>query len=253
MSIFAGGIKSCRTRSFWVFAMLIGLSLILAACGDELTEEEAQSLAGSGRLASPNPANTTVLILTDEATAIANASAFLSPFDFPVVDSMDTSVVTPTLGDLLNYDAVLFSSLAGETDRIATGDAVADYIDAGGGVVITTPSHLLAGGAWGRIYSSGQSPFKFDASGNVGPDTLNTVYQPGHYIMTNVTAVSASARDDPTLAVGGTLLADWTDGTLTVAINSAGTVAGITIYLPGSNGDNYDQLFANAPVYTAAQ
>ena len=212
MSIFAGGIKSCRTRSFLVVAMLVGLSLSLAVCSDEMTDEEAQSLAGRGRLASPHPANTTVLILTDEATAIANASAFLSPFDFPVVDSMDTSVVTPTLGDLLTYDAVLFSSLAGETDRIATGDAVADYLDAGGGVVITTPSHLLAGGAWGRIYSSGQSPFKFDASGHVGPDTLNPVSTPGHYLLHHVTAVSRPARADTPLAAGATCPADWTAG-----------------------------------------
>ena len=108
-----------------------------------------------------------------------------------------------------------------------------------------------------ETYSSADTPplgagsFIFDATDDVGSDTLNTVYQPGHYIMTNVTAVSALARDNPTLAVGGTLLADWTDGNLMVAINSAGTVAGITIYLPGSNGDNYDQLFANALAYVA--
>ena len=168
MRIFIGGMNSGMISKYWFLPLLIASFFLLAACGDELSESEARALTGGGG-GSSNPANTTVLVLSDDATAISNASAFLSPFGFPVVDSMNTSAVIPTLGDLLNYDAVLFSSNQGELNGIATGDAVADYIDAGGGVVITTPSHGPIFGAAGRITTSGQSPFNTKLGFNSPP------------------------------------------------------------------------------------
>ena len=257
MRIFIGGMNSGRTRKFCLLPLLIASLLLLAACGEELSEEEARALTGGGG-GSSNPANTTVLVLSDDATAISNASAFLPPFGFPVVDTYDTTGGTPALAFIQNYDAVLFSETNGSFDPVATGDLVADYIDAGGGVVIATASHGDQGGgagfgAQGRITTSGQSPFNFDATNNIGGSTLGTVYQPGHYIMTNVTAVSTSDRENPTLAAGGTLLADWVDGQPMVAVNGSGSVVGITIWLEGINGDNYDQLIANALAYTAAR
>ena len=235
--------KTGRNRLLPIL-LLLAASLILSACEEDLTAEQALALA-------PNPANTSVLVLIDSAAGRTAAAGFLPAFGFPVVDTWDTSTATPTVLDLLNYDAVLFSSNTFELAPIAVGDAVADYIDAGGGVVTTTPSHGPAFGAAGRITTSGQSPFNFDATADVGASTLGAVLLPGHFIMTNVLTVSASGRDDPTLAPGGILIADWADGFPMAAVNTSGTVAGITLWLDTLNGGNFDQLIANALAFTA--
>lgn len=73
---------------------------------------------------------------------------------FDSVDLIDTVVATPTLAELLAYDAVLSWTNVAPADNETWGEVMADYVDAGGGVVTalfantsTDPSRSL-GGRW---------------------------------------------------------------------------------------------------------
>ena len=87
--------------------------------------------------------------------------------DFATVDTFDGGLGTPTLDKLLGYSACFvwiaaYSGFSGYTqwsDRNGLGDVLADYVDAGGGVVTanycwyytygTIGGRFLSGGYWG--------------------------------------------------------------------------------------------------------
>ena len=52
------------------------------------------------------------------------------------IDHLDVSGATPVLADLTSYDAILFYSNAVPSDAIALGNVLADYVDAGGRLLI---------------------------------------------------------------------------------------------------------------------
>src|SRR5690606_25899803 len=58
---------------------------------------------------------------------------------FESVDILDVAVhaaYTPTLGELMQYDAILTFSNGTYADATTLGNNLADYVDAGGGVVV---------------------------------------------------------------------------------------------------------------------
>ncbi len=70
---------------------------------------------------------------------------------FTQVGVHDVRSYTPTLAELQQYSAVLVFSNYTFSDNVALGDVLADYADAGGGVVVATfafnISSLVAGGS----------------------------------------------------------------------------------------------------------
>lgn len=60
----------------------------------------------------------------------------LAALTFSDVDYMDGTVVTPTLAELLDYDMVITYADTAYADKYAMGDVLADYVDAGGRVII---------------------------------------------------------------------------------------------------------------------
>lgn len=69
---------------------------------------------------------------TDPQAKIA-ATGLFSAVD---VISVTSPNPTPTLAELLQYDAIIVWSNNAFTDRVAMGNVLADYVDAGGGVVL---------------------------------------------------------------------------------------------------------------------
>ena len=152
------------------------------------------------------------------------------------VDLFDAGNNTPTLSQLQQYDVVFCFAGGWWSDAVAMGNALADYEDAGGVVVVGTyawdnngPQNLQ-----GRWMTGGYTPYN---STDQQLSTYNTanITDPSHPLMRGVTGLSAAYRNDLTLTSGATAVATWTDGPPAVAfkINNGRTAVGINTYLGG--------------------
>jgi hypothetical protein len=214
---------------------------------------------------SPSGSFIDVLLLTPDWSAggdISLITATLQAYIDLHLAVWDASTGNPTLGDLLPYDVVIVGndykwSSAGMTAS-SVGDALADYLDTGGGVIDTLFVHDWYG--WelsGRYISEGYSPFTASSVDYTGiPYTLGTVYQASHPVMQGVAAIT----DDPIagighqnvgLAAGALRLADWNDGQVYIAVKE--NVVGINqLWFHGSNwSGDVPTLMHNAIRYLA--
>ncbi len=177
---------------------------------------------------------------------------------FSAVDLYDITITTPTLIELQSYDAVLFYSSVG-WDGVAVGDVLADYMDTGGGVVLSTFAYNDDGlGVAGRIESDGYLAFTRAGQDSGTPLTL-VADLPDHQILTNVSSFDGgtnSFHETFALTAGATLVAHWDNGYPLVATNeaAAGRIVGLNFFPPSSDvrGDFWDAstdgdwLMANA-------
>ena len=198
-------------------------------------------------------------------------SKLVSTGDFGSVSTINVSIITPTAAELASFDAVLVWSDWDYANYAALGDALADYADAGGGVVCA----VFEVGA-GRLYYRGQVlggrweddgyPLMDRLAGAIsGSASLGTVHDPGHPIMRGVETFnggSLSYRPSSTaLNPEATVIAEWSDGNPLVA---AGTVNGASIvdlgFFPLSDdiastlwdtSTDGAQLMANSLMWTA--
>ena len=162
----------------------------------------------------------------------------------------------PTVDFLLTYDVVIAWSNHAYLDRVAMGDTLADYVDAGGRLIMCCSSWNLPGNPWGiegRILSPGYSPYQGGISnGLFFPITLG-VYQAGHPIMDGVSNLSEMLREEVTFVSGAELVASWADGFPAVAVN--GCIVGMNMFI-GGDGDKVagdaPTLFHNAILYLMA-
>ncbi|MCB9914794.1 MAG: hypothetical protein H6828_06540 [Planctomycetes bacterium] len=185
--------------------------------------------------------------------------------DFLTVDVINAATSTPTLLDLQAYQAVIVWSNVNFADNVALGDVLADYVDAGGGVVIstfanssTTATRVL-GGRWTLGYEC-----VVPGSGNqTGNATLGTVLQPSHPVMAGITNFDGGTQSyrpiSTVLTSGSTAIAQWSDGRVLVA---EGPVAGridLCFYPPSSDcssgfwnsSSQGAELMRNALLYVA--
>lgn len=135
----------------------------------------------------------------------------------PVVDSAAATTAgthdgrIPTLAELMGYDAV-FVWGSGAWDGAAFGNVLADYVDAGGGVVIAVFAQRPGPqtGIDGRMLSAGYLPY-VPSGYNFAPLTMGTVAVPGDPIMQGVSSFSGSniAYHDGPIASGARLIASW--------------------------------------------
>jgi hypothetical protein len=166
----------------------------------------------------------------------------------------------PTLAQLQQYKAVLVYNDAYFNDNAALGNVLADYMDAGGGVVLSTFSFTSGNppGMAGRISSAGYLPFTFGLD-HLG-DSLTLVPDlPANPILAGVTTFSggtSSLHNTITPTLGATLVAHWSDGDPLVATKkpTTGNIVGLNFYPPSSDASagfwdattNGARLMANA-------
>jgi len=220
-----------------------------------LSESEARALAGEGTAAPVTPETTSVLVVGPSVTEMSHVQSFLTPFGFQAVDTFDHSTGTPTLTQVQAYDAVVVFTSLGPNDPVLLGDVLADFLDGGGGLVTGSYVHSGSGiDVQGRFQTGGFSPFNFNDTNPNSITSLGTVYLPDHPIMANIATLTTTSNTDPTLAPGGTPLADWATGITAVAVNTPGTVASITQYVGNATFYSGDipQLFTNAILFTVS-
>ncbi|MBL0927026.1 MAG: hypothetical protein IBJ11_05150 [Phycisphaerales bacterium] len=147
---------------------------------------------------------------------------------FSAVDLISTFSGTPTPAQLRPLNAVLLSSEYPYPDPATLGNRLADYVDTGGGVVVsmvanaTDPSFP---GTWpqGRWIPDYQV---IPTAGNGGfLDTgasLGSIFQPGHPIMLGVVKLSAKNAYRPPISTltFATRLANWNDGITLAAVST---------------------------------
>ena len=151
---------------------------------------------------------------------------------FAAVDIIDVSpfaAMTPTLAELQQYDAVLTYSNGNYHDAAALGDVLADFVDSGGGVVVTMQA--LASPTAGR-YLAGRwlEPSSYEIVQTRQGSTfsaqmpMGTILVPDHPILEGVGSFNGggtSLRPTTTnMAPHGQQIALWQDGKILVATST---------------------------------
>ncbi|TVS09380.1 MAG: PEP-CTERM sorting domain-containing protein [Phycisphaerales bacterium] len=222
-------------------------------------------------MTSPADATNVRVLLTGAAGTgqFADTQAnLLATNRFAVVDIHDASTAgtTPTLALLQQYDAVMVWSNQTYASDFDLGNVLADYVDAGGGVVtavFTTSTTTVGRSLLGR-WDSEQYWIIEPRSGNTSSSaSLGTILEPTHPTAENVFSLSASSAFRPNtfnLGPGGRMIATWNDGRplITVSDTRPGRVD-LGMYPPSSNfsaswwqvGTDGAVIMANALEYAA--
>ena len=216
-------------------------------------------MANSLRYAAETPAPggpTVVLVAADDDAALEGVRCRLQNEGlFTRVDTISAaSSATPTVASLLQYDAVLTWSDSPYGDSTSLGNALADYIDQGGGVVQAAFISFPAAGSNldGRWRDGGYRPFSGAAAASAA--ALTPIYDvPGHVVLSGVPAFTGGAGNyhhTPTVPDAFTArIASWSDAEPLVAVTTDGRkrVVGLNLFPPAGN----TRLIGNTLVFAA--
>ena len=166
--------------------------------------------AGGIRIDNVFPAGLRILILQSGGNVLEIQQLLAAFPDIAAVDVFNAQAATPDLATLQNYDAVLtiFSNVAGSP--AALGDVLADYADAGGGVVLTLASFVQTWQIGGRFLAENYYPL-WATGGPIGSGAL-TGFDIGHPIMQGVTGASGDFLAAAQLQPDAEWLGDWSIG-----------------------------------------
>lgn len=165
---------------------------------------------------------------------------------FTTVDALD-QVATVPLATLTLYDAVVyFSNSSAGQDPVAIGNVLADYADAGGGLVIASFAWADQGGNTlaGRIIDQGLSPFV--AIGAPPYTEASMDWNDGSALFDGVSSLTTQYQNTVSLTSGAVLCATLSDGLPLVATRR--NVAGVNFFPDASAGSqtgDFDVLLAN--------
>ncbi|EFA82282.1 hypothetical protein PPL_04706 [Heterostelium album PN500] len=145
------------------------------------------------------------------------------------------------LPELLNYDAILFFSYCG-FHQTHVGDRLADFVDAGGGVVLGTYSHCGGGNRLeGRWMKDQYDPIAGGVTNRTYQLRMGRVVYEGHPIMEDVTNFHGgqqSSHSDGPLSKHSVLIATWENGRPLVAElcndKMKGKIVSLNFYPPSS-------------------
>jgi hypothetical protein len=243
------------------------LSNIVTLAGEEFKSETPTELSGKPysadrpasrgkinpgeiKLGTKMSVDLKILILESNGDASEMQSLLLSFPDISVVDIFDAYLATPSLATLLAYDCVITANHYPFYNAAGLGNVLADYVDAGGGVVVTVPSFASGYAIRGRLLDGGYMPFNIGSGTSIGPLNLGS-FNASHPIMGGVTAAWGDALVDMTIATGAELVAEWNNGVPFVATKDS-SVAGVNIYFgnPGYWTGDIPLLLHNAAFWT---
>jgi subtilisin family serine protease len=175
---------------------------------------------------------TGVSILLIHAGDVSEIQSLLLAFpDVEVVDALDGGSSTPTLEDLLAYDAVILAPNSQFANKAVLGDNLADYVDSGGGVIETTPAFVDGRSPEGRWLAEAYSPYEL-GFGPIGPSSLSD-FDASHPLMAGVTSASVDLAATATLRAEAIWVADLSSGEGFVATNERRVVA-VNVFLGNS-------------------
>ncbi len=168
--------------------------------------------------------------------------------DVAAVDAFDACSDTPSTELLEQHDLVVSMSNSTYVDQSAYGNALADFVDAGG-VVVQFAYDNWAGnspgdfnGPTGRFAAGGYEPF-------IPGDNPNSPAELGEFdasspLMEGVSALKAVDNTAPQPAPGATVVAKWNDGRNLIA--EKGHVVSVSAFV--GNEDEWDGDFGRLVV-----
>ncbi|MCP4634095.1 MAG: hypothetical protein GY855_14315, partial [candidate division Zixibacteria bacterium] len=131
---------------------------------------------------------------------------------------VDARYTTPTLANLLAFDVVIVWSNLEFANNIALGDVLADYVEAGGGVVTAEFCHLDGSFSLAGRYMNDYSPM---GTGPTGFVTTNLVVDDaGHPIMAGVTTGTEYFDFNAPLQGNTNMVQHWDNGYNGVVVNT---------------------------------
>jgi hypothetical protein len=189
---------------------------------------------------------------------------------FDSVSFFDARNSTPTLGELLEFDAVLVYSDGSFQDNAAMGDVLADYVDQGRTVAIATfafwdPEDQV--GISGRLATDGYLPFSQGSQSQPGGLTLVAI-DPNHPLLAGVSSFNGGTSSFHNANIAfepdAEQVASWSNGEPLIGALSqpnGGMVVGLNFYPPSSDIRNDfwdadtdgDLIMANALLYMGEQ
>jgi hypothetical protein len=175
--------------------------------------------------------------------------------DVEQVDLFNAELATPSLGTLLGYDCVIIMNHKPFDDSAGLGNALADYVDAGGGLIMMQSSYTTTYSlpVTGRLWYQGYCPFT-RTDYNYGKAVHLGTYDAANPIMAGVTSVSSNKQAHSGLSSGAAWVASWDNGWPFVAtkgervVGVDGTVAN---YYDHEWSGDYPRLLHNAAVWAS--
>ncbi len=252
-----------RIRKFSM-AVILPLFVIFASCSNG-GDGPAGPAGPSGKPGTPVPIN--VLFagsVSSDAQGIAVAVEAFKEGYFPLgsqIDVINLYHETPTLSYLNEFDAVLLYTDIQVPQ--AVGDVMADYVDAGGKVVVAAYSFSTSWGVQGRIMDQEYCPLQMSGAAAVSaPRTLDfsSIEYPLHPIFNGVDIENCVFfanynTVNPPLSPGATLLALDSEGANAIAINTGGNIIALNFFPYWTfTNDTYkkgEKLIANALLFVA--
>ncbi|MFI5252106.1 MAG: FG-GAP-like repeat-containing protein [Bacteroidota bacterium] len=197
---------------------LAAMQSIPATWSKDQTVQVLQSANETGSL--PDIA----IVAADDSFSTADvASKLLATGQFNTVTVIDGRSVTPTLSQLLTFKTVLVWSNYCFANNATLGNNLADYIDAGGGVVTAMISNYLpeyCQGIGGRFDVGNYRVLTTGYYTSTPAESMGTIYYPDNSIMQGVASFkggSSSYRSQSSIVPGAIRIADWSDGSPLVA------------------------------------
>jgi subtilisin family serine protease len=184
---------------------------------------------------------TKILILTPDSD-VTDIETILDSFDSVQADVFPNADLPGiALADLEGYDIVFTTNntqwlQAGGVEPEAVGDLLADYVDAGGKVIVNQFAYSYD--AWqmtGRFFDEDYGPFtRSTTDANIDTE-LGDILSEGHPLLEGVSAISYSGYvQDVGLAPGAVAVAEWANGELFLAANA--NVVGLNFLPSLGNG-----------------
>ena len=190
-----------------------------------------------------------ILLLISGGDPSEIQTLLLSFPDISVVDIFDAYYSNPSLDQLTAYNSVIVMNNTAFGDPVGIGNVLADYVDAGGGVVLTIASFAIGWEIQGRFLNEDYMPFNL-GYGPAGSASLG-YFNPNHPIMKGVTSAFGDLLADVTLATGAELVAEWNNGFPFVATKGS-SVAAVNIFVasPGYWTGDIPLILHNAAFWT---
>jgi hypothetical protein len=194
--------------------------------------------SASGDIADP--------FFTDPRDQLIASGAFAS------VTVIDAGVTTPSALELMTYDAVLVWSNLDFADAATLGDSLADYVDAGGGVVVAVFANSTATtgrSLTGRWLSHAYEVVVSGGGTTTGAASLGTIHHPAHPLISGVTTFAGGTGSfrPTTLSTdpSTTVVAEWDDGAILVAVreNTIGSRVDLGFYPPSDAVPGFEDFF----------
>jgi len=164
-----------------------------------------------------------VLVISPDEVAPTNLSSALDGFADINADLFAGDLASFSVSDLDGYDVAVTTNNNRWSDaggQITVGDALADFVDAGGAVVLHNFAYDWFGFELGGRYMDEEyGPFNMpndDVTGTVSMEILD----PDHPIFEGVTELSSGTiRVNVTPQADANLIAEWSDGEALIAYN----------------------------------